>query len=219
MTRLNSIGQCNLCKKTVSGTAMSRHLESCEERKKANENEIKQNRIFLLRASAGHFFVYFEIDESLTLKNIDNFLRHLWLECCGHLSAFTIRGISYSSHPQSEYEDRSMNIPVKHILKSGLEFKHEYDFGTTTELNMKCISERQGEHRKEIDILSRNNMPEFNCDKCGKPAKEICQECIEMGEEGLFCESCAKEHEHDEEMFLPVVNSPRMGMCGYTGND
>ena len=73
MTRLNSIGQCNLCKKTVSGTAMSKHLESCEERKKANENEIKQNRIFLLRASAGPFFVYFEIDESLALKNIDNF--------------------------------------------------------------------------------------------------------------------------------------------------
>jgi len=25
-------------------------------------------------------------------------------------------------------------------------------------------------------------------------------------------------HEHaDEEIYLPVVNSPRMGVCGYTG--
>jgi hypothetical protein len=33
----------------------------------------------------------------------------------------------------------------------------------------------------------------------------------------LLCDDCAADHEHDEEMFLPVVNSPRIGMCGYSG--
>jgi len=31
------------------------------------------------------------------------------------------------------------------------------------------------------------------------------------------CEGCAGEHECGEEMLLPVVNSPRVGMCGYEG--
>jgi hypothetical protein len=32
----------------------------------------------------------------------------------------------------------------------------------------------------------------------------------------FFCDSCAEKHEH-EEMLLPVVNSPRMGVCAYDG--
>lgn len=216
---MKSEGKCKFCKNSFSGTAMTRHLESCKERTKTNENGEKQSRIFLIRANAAPFFVYFEADESLTLNKIDNFLRHLWLECCGHLSAFTIGDKQYTSRPDPEFSDEDMNIKLEGVLRPSMEFIHEYDFGSTTLLNMKCISERQGELKKEIEIIARNNMPEFNCDKCGKPAKEICTECMWNDEEVLLCESCAKEHEHDEEMFLPVVNSPRMGVCGYTGND
>jgi hypothetical protein len=43
--------------------------------------------------------------------------------------------------------------------------------------------------------------PLISCEVCGKPATEV----------------CAGEHECGEEMLLPVVNSPRVGMCGYTG--
>jgi hypothetical protein len=32
-----------------------------------------------------------------------------------------------------------------------------------------------------------------------------------------FCQDCLVEHECGEEMALPVVNSPRMGVCGYAG--
>jgi hypothetical protein len=40
-----------------------------------------------------------------------------------------------------------------------------------------------------------------------------------MGESNTFvCARHAAEHTcADEESFLPVVNSPRMGACGYTG--
>ena len=41
-----------------------------------------------------------------------------------------------------------------------------------------------------------------------------------MGEGGgLLCEDCAKTHEGGEDMLLDVCNSPRMGVCGYTGSD
>ena len=70
---------------------------------------------------------------------------------------------------------------------------------------------------KKIELLARNNMPDFRC-KCGKPATDVCTECLWEGN-GFLCEKCAKSHECGEDMLLPVVNSPRMGMCGYTGED
>ena len=35
--------------------------------------------------------------------------------------------------------------------------------------------------------------------------------------EGWVCDECAPKHKCGEDMLLPVVNSPRVGMCGYTG--
>jgi hypothetical protein len=36
----------------------------------------------------------------------------------------------------------------------------------------------------------------------------------------FYCELHSEDHDCEEaEMLLPVVNSPRMGMCGYTGPD
>jgi hypothetical protein len=67
------------------------------------------------------------------------------------------------------------------------------------------------------EILARNVPPEIFCDLCGKAlAVEIRTECQWEGSGGL-CQSCAEEHECAEEMRLPVVNSPRTGVCSYTG--
>jgi hypothetical protein len=39
-----------------------------------------------------------------------------------------------------------------------------------------------------------------------------------MAKEGpAYHGTCAGGHECGEEMLLPVVNSPRVAMCGYTG--
>lgn len=46
--------------------------------------------------------------------------------------------------------------------------------------------------------------------------KQVCSICIYEGK-GWVCDECAPEHECEEEMFLPVVNSPRVGMCAYYG--
>lgn len=70
---------------------------------------------------------------------------------------------------------------------------------------------------KILPIIARNAQPIIPCDECSaKPAVEICTACV-WNDEGWLCEECAKNHECDEDMFLPVVNSPRTGVCGYTG--
>ena len=215
MLRLKSEGACGFCKRTVASNAVAKHLQICKERTKANLEKGGSEQIFLIKASAGPFFVYFEAEGSATLKNVDSFLRDIWLECCGHLSTFEIEGVTYAYEPQPEYNDKSMNIKLDAVLRPVLSFGYEYDFGTTTALAMKCISIRIGK-LKGIQTLARNNLQEFACSKCGKPAKEICSQCVYEGE-ALLCRPCAKKHECGEEMLLPVVNSPRMGMCGYTG--
>ena len=59
------------------------------------------------------------------------------------------------------------------------------------------------------------------CGICTKePAVTICAVHVYQG--GFFCDKCAQQHEEECEDFadcakMPVVNSPRMGVCGYEG--
>jgi hypothetical protein len=62
--------------------------------------------------------------------------------------------------------------------------------------------------------LARNVAPVILCDKCGKPATQVATEYY--SDNYAFCDKCARSS-GDSEMMLPVVNSPRMGVCGYTG--
>jgi hypothetical protein len=171
--------------------------------------------------------MHLEVPADATLKGLDMFLRDIWLECCGHMSAFTIGETRYITGagidamwvdmgfvPRGE---ESMDVTLGEVLHPGMKFYHEYDFGTTTELTLKVLSEREGRTRgKSARILGRNEPPLIPCESCGKAATQVCSECIWSGK-GWLCDGCAGKHECGEEMLLPVVNSPRVGMCGYTG--
>jgi hypothetical protein len=80
------------------------------------------------------------------------------------------------------------------------------------------VGERMGRAPgKEIRVLARNEPPPIPCDECGdEVATQICMECSWSGK-GWLCEQCSQTHSCDEEMFLPVVNSPRVGVCAYSG--
>lgn len=168
------------------------------------------------------YWLHLEVDEGRTLKDLDQFLRDIWLECCGHLSAFTIGDRIYDSHPEGGWRSsKSMWVKLGEVLKEGMKFGYEYDFGFTTELELKVLSEQKAKPLgKPIKILARNNPPKFECANCKKEATQLCSMCLcEDGEEVFFCGACAEKHlcEEEGEAFLPVVNSPRMGVCGYTG--
>ncbi|MBV1730429.1 MAG: hypothetical protein KUA33_09465 [Methanobacterium sp.] len=75
------------------------------------------------------------------------------------------------------------------------------------------MSEQEGEAKgKSIQLLARNDPPLIACESCGKIGTQVCAECATW-----LCDECAHKHECGEDMLLPVVNSPRVGMCGYTG--
>jgi hypothetical protein len=167
------------------------------------------------------YWMHLEVTASSTLATLDQFLRKTWLECCGHLSAFEIEGMHYAidagMYDDWDVGEKSMRVRLDKVLIPGLTCTYEYDFGTTTELKLKVISERQGASKgNAIQVLARNVPPTILCEECGKPATEVCSQCIFDGR-GWLCDACAEEHECGEEMLLPVVNSPRVGMCAYTG--
>lgn len=210
MQEIISRGKCRICNKEFSQLGIKKHILSC------NKDNGKE-RAFLIKAEAGPFWIFFEIEEKKTLKQLDQFLRDLWLECCGHLSAFTINKQRYSIYEQElDYDEKSMNVKLKEILKPNLKFDYEYDFGTTTELSLECLKENDG--NKGINIIARNDPIDFKCEKCKKPAKLVCVQCIWEGG-GFVCKKCSKKHKCEEPYFLPIVNSPRIGMCGFTGEE
>ncbi len=227
MAGKTSTGKCKLCGKSMSKGRMTKHLATCRTthtlEKLEGSGKLRQADHFHLVVDAGPlFWLQIEAPVDATLRDLDKFLRDVWLECCGHLSAFTINGVQYdvdaaAAREWGDSNTRGMNVLLGQVVQPGMKFKHEYDFGTTTEVGLQVAGEWQGQAKgKSIQILAGNDLPEFPCNKCGQPATQMCSECIWSGG-GMLCDDCAGEHECGEEMLLPIVNSPRMGMCGYTG--
>lgn len=220
-------GQCRFCHAAYSKMGMTKHLQTCaERRRRGNETRpgsTRQVRLFHLLVAGRHapeYWMHLEVPAATTLTTLDQFLRDTWLECCGHLSAFRIAGDSYVSSVDREYgfDDRSMRgVKLGAVLGVGDQCIHEYDFGTTTELTLRVVAEREGATtRPVVAVLARNEPPQIACEQCGRAATQVCSQCSYEGA-GWLCDACAKTHACGEEMFLPVVNSPRVGMCGYTG--
>ena len=210
---------------------MTRHLESCEQRAAiqtgaGGHQKVQKTRAFHLVVEGYRlpmYWMYLEVPAGTTLATLDHFLRDTWLECCGHLSAFEIEGVRYYVDAgMDSYWDRdrkNMQVRLDEVLRPGQTCSYQYDFGSTTELTVKVISEQEVKMKERaIQILARNTLPIIPCDVCGKPATTICTQCI-YEDEGCLCDACAKDHTCGEEMLLPMVNSPRAGVCGYTGQD
>jgi hypothetical protein len=332
VTRGVSSGVCRFCKGEFEKAKMTQHLKYCKQRaaeistERESSPALKKTRLFHILVEGRYnpqYWMHLEMATSDTLADLDAFLRAMWLECCGHLSEFTIGGTSYSSEPEdyfyfgddttdeeteieeveeeefdidellqtvppeylkmlpknflSEFrrfetvddlvtylketmhsipkkgvphsreewdvyqeryfqsqvlealleivEDRSLDVPLEKLLKVGQKFFYEYDFGSSTDLSLKVLSERDGviqnqdEDEDTIEVLTRNIEPVMLCKVCGKPAKFVVGGYFDV-EENAFCsKKCVKKSGEDADMLLPVVNSPRVGVCGYTGED
>ena len=230
MTRQTSKGTCTFCHGEFSKAAMSRHLETCQQRAAAEakaggrQKTQKTSKFHLVVEGRDlpQYWMHLEVPASATLTALDRFLRDTWLECCGHLSAFEIGGVRYAIDAGMFEEpfdmgDKSMRVRLEKVFSPGQVSTYEYDYGTTTELKLRVISEREAETKgKTVQVLARNNPPEMLCEVCGKPATSVCSQCI-FDDRGWVCDTCAENHECGEDMLLPVVNSPRVGMCAYTG--
>lgn len=213
-------GACSYCGREITRGGMAVHLRACEKRREAIAVADQQPggggplvHLQIQDADSGQYWLHLEMDGSASLKRLDHYLRAIWLECCGHLSDF--------STPGWHGRKVGMKRTAADVLEPGVELVHEYDFGTTSVTLVRSVEVRHGGSTttKPIALMARNAEPIFPCQACGAPAAALCMECIyEHGKEGTLCERHAKAHRHRAYGEpIALVNSPRVGMCGYNG--
>jgi len=188
-------GNCYMCGKTIGKTAIKNHI--------LKDHNGGDELCYLIRAEGAYakgYWLYFSVPMDASLLAVDKFLRQIWCECCGHLSAFRSGGAEFG-------KTRKISS-----LGVGDTLTYEYDFGSTTEIALNVMGEiSRPKQREKVRLLGRNVPPKILCSCCEEPATQI------DGWDGeYYCDDCANEGE--EEAMLPVTNSPRCGVCGYTGD-
>jgi hypothetical protein len=180
---------------------MSRHLKSCLAEHQPSRGE--SARIFRLRIEDAYSPVYWmdvEMKARSTLEDLDDFLRGEWLECCGHLSDFDIDGIIYSI--PNAYDDGpfgmvtgpsggDMKVKLGKILNKRTCFYHTNDFGSSTELKLRVMDERQG--RRPPDRA---------------PVKSVFQNLQSKGRGGRARSTKWAIHQPDISSFLLAARTP-----------
>ena len=117
-----------------------------------------------------------------------------------------------------------MNQKVQDVFEPRVKIFHDYDYGDTTKVFLTGLKQYQLKLKENIILLSRNEPLKIMCATCkNEPAVNLCTTCS-CDKYSFFCETCSKEHERVCEDFtdyscMPIVNSPRMGVCGYTGGN
>lgn len=209
-----SRGICMACEREFASGSMARHLKSCY----ISRLGAGETLYYLIRVCAADdpaYWMYLDVKSDASLRQLDRFLRDTWVECCGHMSAFTIRGKEYVSVCEAGSDAYSMNARLNEVVAAGTKFKYEYDFGTPTELTLQVVEVYQAkDRRKKIELAARNVQPQYACVRCGKPAQVLQREAFQPIAECAFCRECA-EKEGSGDFARPILNSPRAGLCGY----
>jgi len=224
MKKSVSFGLCHFCNERISNAAMTKHLAACSPGHDSRSG--KAEMLFHLRVEdvgMADFWFDLEIKGDASLRDMDQMLRKTWLECCGHMSVFRIGSLNFMSmivgdEFDSDQDERDMSVQISEVLTSGQRFRYEYDFGSTTELALRVLDVRTGTiGRVKARLLARNEPTVRECATCGGPATVICSFCIGDGDP-FSCKEHVPDHACGEkDGFLPVVNSPRMGVCDYRG--
>ena len=213
-------GTCAYWGEIITKRGVVKHLDKCPKRQEALAAAKACSRpvetLWHLRVQDAYdkdFWLDLEMVGSTSLDKLDKYLRAIWLECCGHLSKFTIGGWGGLDIGKA----RKANA----IFEPGLILRHLYDFGTTSETDIKVagFQERKATTKHPIALLARNRIPDWICQECGQPAQWLCIDCVyEYDKSGYLCDEHMEEHPHENYGEpMPLVNSPRTGMCGYDG--
>ena len=225
---MTSEGQCLFCQKMVSKSDITKHL---------NEHLLEMQNTSKVAAHAFHlqivpfrirglksYFINVLVDGDAPLKELDGFLRNIWLECCGHMSSFRLKGKEYDDNWDDVRADigEKKSQKISKIFEEGMVLDYEYDFGSSTELQIEVVKVLSLKAPVSVQLLSRNEPLPILCDICQKePSTVVCT--VHIGDkECHFCDGCSKKHAKKCSDFgdyaeLPIVNSPRMGECAYEG--
>src|ERR1035438_2218297 len=135
MTERPSVGTCCLCDGIFQKSAMARHLKKCTgpdvPPASAIAGEAQPGPSFHLLVEGRYataYWMHLAVPAEATLAELDRFLRFTWLECCDHLSGFTIGGNRYPCSPMGELDEKRIPVRLNRVLEAGLKFSYVYDY-------------------------------------------------------------------------------------------
>ena len=206
---LISEGKCLYCEELLLQKEIGKHLAKHLAQMEKESIDKNPSKYVHVEVDAEEMFLQILVKGDAKMKVIDEFLRGVWLECCGHMSEFR--------HKNFKIKKKDL---VEDIFQPRIKIFHDYDFGTTTRVFLKTHKQYQLDLKEKLILLSRNEPLKLMCSICKKkPAVSLCAICL-YEEESFFCEKCGEKHAETCEDFadyaeMPIVNSPRMGQCGY----
>jgi len=207
-------GTCYYCDETFDDAEITAHIAQCDGRP---SGRARAAHILVESAQWLNFWLHIECAETATFHELDQLLRHVWLECCGHLSAFETNGVTLSEQKMDWVPQwRSSRTAVAKVLEPGDTFDYEYDFGSTTYLRGRFVGWLEKTKRPNpVRLAARNAPVELTCSLCDAEAVHLCSFCGNA----QLCDDCVPRHLEDTGCerigLLPVMNSPRMGVCAY----
>ncbi len=220
-------GKCYLCNNEFSKRGILKHISSCKSREEVlNIDSCNKKQSYMLLKVTGRYesdyWMFLYVKSTCTLKELDLFLRAVWLECCGHLSAFKINGESYNSNKESAMEfgmfAYDMDVEIHQVLMEGMRIGYDYDFGSTTELKIEVLLDKKVILKQDTNVilLARNSKPEVICEVCQKNYTDYISIDYSDDYNVLYlCNECLEKGDYEEETLLRYVNSPRCGVCAY----
>lgn len=211
-------GLCTHCNRVISYKNSFKHLERCPNKGTSYNAHLVKIQWPLKEPL---YWMYLSVPYSCSLKKLDQLLRDTWVECCNHASRFATRGcyfISNSKNPMPvKVGDKymaDMDFPsggILNLVKKKLTY--EYDFennANTTELSLVVVKSYKSPKRDQASILMQNVKPLISCSYCKNEAMRVLGDC------NYLCDLCAAVNENSPSL-LPLVNSPRTGVCKYVG--
>eukprot|EP01114_Cavostelium_apophysatum_P013630 TRINITY_DN3341_c0_g1_i1.p1 TRINITY_DN3341_c0_g1~~TRINITY_DN3341_c0_g1_i1.p1 ORF type:complete len:272 (+),score=36.93 TRINITY_DN3341_c0_g1_i1:169-984(+) len=228
---------CEFCKETFPETEIRTHLLA-EIPKQTQQETGSKTTYFLIKVVGKPCYLYLLVDKKSKFIAVDSLLKDIWLECCGHLSAFSLMdGSGRRRMLEPDEEDQIMAKPLESELQVGSSFHHIYDFGTSTETDG-CVMQEielpkplQCVRANHCFLVARNEMKQVNCNVCKNSGKKRkaewtcynyrCPSAVGSGNRkkpcGL-CDECKDAHGCEDYEIHGIANSPREGMCGYEPN-
>ena len=254
----NSEGICHVCSSLLRADDVRSHAATCFTDAVRSRYIVRdvderyarsQPLLIWVRSDELRHWMMLVVQPTASLRQLDQFLRDQWLECCGHMSHFEIGDTQYSAcvpgpgdPPRfdtdlAESDEQHMVHTVEETIAMGQKFRHEFDYGDTTCLDLELVAllpvpyeyvkefinppgGAQGHFDDFITVVARNLSPE-RCFTCGAVAHWRYYENPYVHippEEGgpivgppYFCNDCAPR----EVMLSKLRNSPRVGVGCY----
>lgn len=100
---------------------LANHLKKCAKRQEAintadrtvTDRKQKLYHLQIQDAWSSAFWLHIEVNGTASLQDLDEYLRAIWLECCGHLSQFSVG--------KGWRDEVPMSRKIEHVFQPGVE--------------------------------------------------------------------------------------------------